>query len=79
VTAVEFVAIEHEASQHLRSALAELPEKHRAVVQLCWLEHTPSAAAAERLHCSTNAVKRRLRQAKQLLRARLERFPLWMS
>ena len=78
-TTVERLAMGHEASQRLQAALAELPEKQRTAVRLCWLEHMPSSAAARHLHCSPNALKKRLRQAKQLLRERLESFPLWAS
>jgi hypothetical protein len=59
-------------AQHVATALAGLSEKQRAAVQLCWLEHTPASAAAEHLPCSTNVLKKRLRQAKHLLRVRLQ-------
>lgn len=67
-TAAEGPAIARETAEHVRAALARLPEKERQAVQLCWIDGTPGRLAADLLHCSLNALKKRLRQSRRHLR-----------
>jgi RNA polymerase sigma factor (sigma-70 family) len=50
-----------------------LPEKHRALVVLCYLEGRTYAEAARQVGCSTGTVANRLAEARDRLRARLAR------
>jgi RNA polymerase sigma factor (sigma-70 family) len=62
-----------ETQQLFDEALFHLPEKCRAVVQLCCLEGLTQDEAARRLGCSLSTLKRRLEQGRTRLRKQLAR------
>jgi RNA polymerase sigma factor (sigma-70 family) len=53
--------------------LARLPERYRGPLVLCCLEGKTGDEAARHLGCSPSTLKRRLRQARELLQGRLQR------
>src|SRR5262249_23500484 len=57
----------------LDDELQKLPEKYRAPRVLCYLEGMTGDDAARQLGCSARTVKRRLADARECLRGRLER------
>jgi RNA polymerase sigma factor (sigma-70 family) len=57
----------------LDEELANLPERYRAPLLLCCLEGKSGDEAARQLHCSASTLKRRLRQARELLQSQLTR------
>jgi RNA polymerase sigma-70 factor (ECF subfamily) len=61
-------ALDREARQRVRRAVAALPAAYRAVVELADLEDLPNPAVAARLGLSVPAVKSRLHRARRLLR-----------
>ncbi|MBA4187785.1 MAG: hypothetical protein C0467_07175 [Planctomycetaceae bacterium] len=63
----------------LDDEMASLPEDLRAPLLLCCLEGMSSDEAANQLGCSPSTVKRRLRQARELLQARLARRGVALS
>ncbi len=66
--------LDHEEQLGLvHQELARLPDKERAVVVLCCLEELTVEETANRLHCTTGAVRGRLAQARSRLRSRLAR------
>jgi RNA polymerase sigma factor (sigma-70 family) len=62
-----------ETQQLFDEALTRLPEKCRAVVQLCCLEGLTQDEAARRLGCSLSTLKRRLEEGRARLRKQLAR------
>jgi len=63
----------------LDDEMASLPEDLRAPLLLCCLEGMSGDEAANQLGCSPSTVKRRLRQARELLQARLTRRGVALS
>lgn len=59
--------IAQEATQHLRRAIATLPENYREVVVLCELEEMSYEDAAVALDCPIGTVRSRLHRARALL------------
>jgi RNA polymerase sigma factor (sigma-70 family) len=76
-------ATAREAWQELREALDQalqgLPEHHRSVLLLCYLEGRTQEKAARQLGCPLGTVRSRLARARQLLQARLTRRGLVLS
>jgi RNA polymerase sigma factor (sigma-70 family) len=68
-----------ETQQLFDEALVRLPEKCRAVVQLCSLEGLTQDEAARRLGCSLSTLKRRLEEGRARLRKQLSRRGLTLS
>jgi RNA polymerase sigma factor (sigma-70 family) len=62
-----------ESRSVLDEELARLPEKHRAVVVLCYVEGLTQDEAARQLGCGKGVVRGRLERSRDLLRRRLER------
>jgi len=60
--------LREEEQSAVRAAIAELPEHYRTVLLLRDIEGVESAAVAEQLGITTNAVKLRLHRARQALR-----------
>jgi RNA polymerase sigma-70 factor (ECF subfamily) len=58
-----------EAAELLHRALAEMPERHRAVIQLHHLDGCSIEVVADRLQTSTEAVRALLRRGRMRLRA----------
>jgi RNA polymerase sigma factor (sigma-70 family) len=63
----------------LDEELNRLPEKYRAPIVLCYLEGKSNQEAARQLQCQTNALKKRLSRAREMLRHRLARRGLGFS
>jgi RNA polymerase sigma factor (sigma-70 family) len=67
-------ALEAEQAQHVRDAVARLPQKSREAVVLCYLEHQTTAEAAAVLGVTPNTIEVRLsrarKQLEQMLRTR---------
>jgi RNA polymerase sigma factor (sigma-70 family) len=68
-----------ELRQTLDQALRELPEHHRAVLLLCYLEGQTQEEAARRLGCPLGTVRSRLARARTALQRRLVRLGLALS
>src|SRR5206468_5558972 len=67
----------------LRAALDEevsrLPEAYRAAVVLCYLEGRGQAEAGRQLGCTADALKGRLRRAREMLQRRLRQRGVALS
>jgi RNA polymerase sigma factor (sigma-70 family) len=63
----------------LDEELANLPERYRAPLLLCYLEGKTQDEAARHLHWSLGTFRRRLDRARELLRTRLARRGLTLS
>ncbi len=63
----------------LHAEVARLPERFRLPVVLCYLEGRTHAQAADELRCGEATVRRRLADARDLLRSRLTRCGLAVS
>jgi RNA polymerase sigma factor (sigma-70 family) len=63
----------------LDAALAELPEKYRATLVLCYLEGKTHEEAARYLGCPLGTVRSRVARGRNLLRARLAKHGLSLS
>ena len=63
----------------LDEALHCLPEKYRAVIVFCYFEGNSTEEAARLLRCRSDAVRKRLERARELLRDRLTRRGLVVS
>jgi RNA polymerase sigma factor (sigma-70 family) len=68
-----------ELRETLDRALHELPEHHRAVLLLCYLEGQTQEEAARRLGCPLGTVRSRLARARTALQRRLARHGLALS
>jgi RNA polymerase sigma factor (sigma-70 family) len=68
-----------ELREALDRALRELPERHRAVLLLCYLEGQTQEEAARRLGCPLGTVRSRLARARTALQRRLVRRGLALS
>lgn len=68
----ETAAARAELAERVRAAIARLPRSYRTVLVLRDLEELDTAAVAELLGVSPNAVKIRLHRARQALRALLD-------
>jgi RNA polymerase sigma factor (sigma-70 family) len=73
------VAAWHEVQEVLDHALADLPEKYRAALVLCYLEGHTHAEAARQLGCPLATVRTRVVRGRQLLRDYLARHGLPLS
>ncbi len=63
----------------LDEEINRLPEKYRLPIVFCYLEGRSNEEAAQRMRCSSGAVKMRLLRARDLLRCRLERRGVALS
>jgi RNA polymerase sigma factor (sigma-70 family) len=68
-----------ETQQLFDKALTRLPEKCRAVVELCCLEGMTQDEAARRIGCSLSTLKRRLEEGRARLRKQLARRGLTLA
>ncbi|MCH5344645.1 MAG: RNA polymerase sigma factor [Acetatifactor sp.] len=66
--------LEGERSAVLKSAIAALPEKHRVMILLYYMEELPQERIAEILHVPIGTVKSRLYAARKHLRSELEGY-----
>ncbi|HLH07757.1 MAG TPA: RNA polymerase sigma factor [Terriglobales bacterium] len=64
--------IKNQAVEHVRSAVASLPEHYRQVVVLCDLLEMSYADTATRLGCAVGTVRSRLNRAHKLLAGKLK-------
>lgn len=66
------VLIDFEAGQHVRAALAELPEEQMEVIRLAYIDDLAQSEIAARLRLPLGTVKSRMRLAYGRLRQKLE-------
>ena len=66
------VLMDFEASEHLRAALAELPQEQLEVIRLAYIDDLAQSEIASRLRLPLGTVKSRMRLAYGRLRQKLE-------
>jgi RNA polymerase sigma factor (sigma-70 family) len=72
-------AVWHEVQEVLDHALAEVPDKYRSVLVLCYLEGRTHAETARQLGCPLATVRTRVARGRELLRQCLARHGLPLS
>lgn len=68
----EELAVAEEERRMVRKAVAQLPDKYRIPILLCYMEELPMAEIAALLQMPEGTVKTRIHRAKKILRERLE-------
>lgn len=66
--------LDPELVRFVHGEVDRLPEKHRHPITLCYLESLTYNEAAERLHWTSAQVRKRLEQARKVLKRRLGRY-----
>jgi RNA polymerase sigma factor (sigma-70 family) len=78
-TSPDVEAAWHEVQTALDAALAELPEKYRSALVLCYLEGKSHAQAAQLMGCPVATIRTRVARGRTRLRGRLIRRGLTLS
>lgn len=68
----EELAVAEEERRIVREAVAQLPDKYRIPILLCYMEELPMAEIAAVMQVPEGTVKTRIHRAKKILREKLE-------